>query len=140
MKRQELDAGFLNNFKMKNILMPLEFIADKINWMVEESWYIYCQLIGNYWKRIDKQKLGDQELGDIVMLPFYLLLFLVYLMSGLLFAWIVFASPAILLEKFLENYLGEWQAGKNLFFEMFSIFVFIGWFSFVAGRPKNWPF
>ena len=62
---------------MKKILIPLEFIADKINWTVEESWYFYGLLVGNYWTRF-----GKWNLRDIVMSPFYLLLFLVYVMLG----------------------------------------------------------
>ena len=117
---------------MKKILLfPLRFFADCINYFGSESWYVYNQLTGNYWNKFNQKKL-NLTLGDIVLFPFYLLFFLGYVFLIIIFGWVTIFYPALILERVVEYFFGNW-------YSIIAIFGFIGWMAYIAERPNKWP-
>ena len=116
---------------MRRFLLPLRFFADCINYFGNESWYVYNQLTGNYWIKFNQKKL-NLELGDIVLFPFYLLFFLGYVFLIIIFGWVTIFYPALILERVVEYFFGNW-------YSIIAIFGFIGWMAYIAERPNKWP-
>ena len=116
---------------MRRLLLPLRFFADCINYFGNESWYVYNQLTGNYWIKFNQKKL-NLELGDIVLFPFYLLFFLGYVFLIIIFGWVTIFYPALILERVVEYFFGNW-------YSIIAIFGFIGWMAYIAERPNKWP-
>ena len=116
---------------MRRFLLPLRFFADCINYFGNESWYVYNQLTGNYWIKFNQKKL-NLELGDIVLFPFYLLFFLGYVFLIIIFGWATIFYPALILERVVEYFFGNW-------YSIIAIFGFIGWMAYIAERPNKWP-
>ena len=125
---------------MKRFLLPLRFLADCINWLIEEAWYRYVNLTKGYWKRIglvgqnpfalktDKLKVS---ISDILSFPIFVLFFLGFVVLAVLFGWFVFVHPFIFFEKLL-NFIGNWVG-------IFAVIGFVGWIGYVSERPKKWP-